>query len=225
MPVACRVAAVGSTSDSARTRRGADAAAPRRARASSSSSRVLQAPHAGQRPCHFGCAAPHSRQTKRVVGCADIGGATVALAPDGTAYDQGVSLRRLRRLPGALIAAACAVVWASLALAAAYTLPVYEGQACSSSGGCESTGATLVDVNGARAAALLALPLAASLLVAWLLQRRLAGGRAWTLQAAFTLAVATGALGLSSALAPAVLPVAVLLAVGAALVASQPAPR
>jgi hypothetical protein len=132
-----------------------------------------------------------------------------------------VSLRRLRRAPGALIAAGGAVAWASLALVAAYTLPVYSGEACAEPGGCHSTSGTLVEVNGGRAAAVLALPLAAALIVAWLLARRLAGGRAWTLRAAFVLVTATGALGLTSVLAPAVLPVAVLLAVGAALTASR----
>jgi hypothetical protein len=136
-----------------------------------------------------------------------------------------VSHRRARRPPGALIAAAGAVAWAALALVAAYTLPVYEASECSgfSSGPatCSASHATLVAVNGERVAALLALPLAAALLVAWLLARRLAGGRAWTLRVAFALVVATGAPGLVTALAPAVLPVAVLLAVGAALAASR----
>jgi hypothetical protein len=136
-----------------------------------------------------------------------------------------VSRPRARRPPGALIAAAGAVVWAALALVAAYTLPLYGGDACSgpSSGAtaCTTSSATLVEVNGERAAALLALPLAAALLVAWLLARRLAGGRVWTLRLAFALVVPTGALGLVSALAPAVLPVAVLLAVGGALVAAR----
>jgi hypothetical protein len=126
--------------------------------------------------------------------------------------------RRRWRLAVRLTAAA--LVWSAGLLIAAVVLPVYGDRTTTSSQGITLTSATLVQVNGARALIIVAIPLVASLGAALALYRRWVTGAAWSGPVAWTMIAVLAAEALLGILSIGVfvLPVVILLAVAARLV-------
>lgn len=113
-----------------------------------------------------------------------------------------------------------AIVWSLGLVLAALLLPTYGGQTVSDSNGLTLTSATAVEVNGARAVIIVAVPLVTSLVVALALYRRRQGGWrhsgrvAWAAIAVLTVAALLGIASVGAFM----LPAAILLGLATRLV-------
>jgi lysylphosphatidylglycerol synthetase-like protein (DUF2156 family) len=122
------------------------------------------------------------------------------------------------RLAVRLIAAA--LVWSLGLVLAALLVPAYDGQTVTSSRGLSLTTATLVQVHGAKALILAAIPTVASIVVGLAVYRRRAAGERWTEIAAWTTVGALAVVALLGILSIGafMIPVVILLALSVRLV-------
>ncbi|HEY3729156.1 MAG TPA: hypothetical protein VGL51_18410 [Solirubrobacteraceae bacterium] len=122
------------------------------------------------------------------------------------------------RLAVRLITAA--LVWSLGLVLAALLVPAYDGQTVTSSRGLSLTSATLVQVHGAKALILAAIPTVASIVVGVVVYRRRATGARWTEIAAWTTVAALGVVALLGILSIGafMIPVVILLGLSVRLV-------